>query len=504
MGVPKEQWEEPETTQQSYETSSHQNTPGNYPPEKVGWHDHEEAQHTPQPLRFSRTPGISTPSPAPGTRKYLDVSRLVTLPPPYPRHHPAVNNNHPELTATRNSVRILSDLAEIDKIKQKFEADSAKRREEAEKAASERRRTLRANLQQEIDSGNLGYADAGAIETDAKNSENDKKKDLEKAEYEQFQNQVIMPLNDLLTSRIDRATQLYDELAKTLFANGQNDVDMPQEEGDDRPELLEKLTLMKWIFEARESLHRAIYDILSDRNNRFREVVVTPYRLSGNTEKLKNAEAFFDEDASKRELAYANEVLNRARDFRTVVDSAVQRGVALQLSAFWDIAPPLADLLENIPPNLEGFNIQIPPSEFEENPAYRDHPMQYLLTLLDHTQKSTYQFIEAHTNLLCLLHEVKEAVVHAKARVLAVQAEDFDGTPVPTEDRAERARNMREGEERRLSEDLKEKVHVVQDQWSNALAESIGNVKERIGEWLLSTDGWDENLLDDGGIGVGA
>ena len=504
MGVPKEQWEEPEPAQHSYDTPSQQITPGNYPPEKVGWHEHDEAQNTPQPLRFSRTPGISTPSPAPGARKHLDVSRLVTLPPPYPRHHPAVNNNHPELTATRNSVRILSDLAEIAKIKEKFEVDSVKRREEFEKAASERRKALRANLQQEINSGNIGYADAGAIETDAQTSENDKKKELEKGEYEQFQNQVIMPLNDLLTSRIDRATQLYDDLAKTLFANGQNDVDMPQEEGDDRPELLEKLTLMKWIFEARETLHRAIYDILSDRNNRFRDVVVTPYRLSGNTEKLKSAEAFFNEDASKRELAYANEVLDRARDFRTVVDSAVQRGVALQLSAFWDIAPPLADLLETIPSNLEGFNIQIPPSELDENPAYHEHPMQYLLTLLDHTHKSTYQFIEAHTNLLCLLHEVKEAVVHAKARVLAVRPEDFDGTPIPAEDRAERARIMREAEERRLTEDLKEKVRVVQDQWRNALDESIGNVKERIGDWLVSTGGWDENLVEDGGIGVGA
>jgi hypothetical protein len=388
----------------------------------------------------------------------------------------------------------------VDRIKEAFTIDSSNRREEFAKEATERQRALRANLQQEINAGNLGYADAGAIEADSQAQENDKKKELEKSEYEKFQNQVIMPLNDLLTHRIDRASELYNDLSRRLFGNGQDDVDMPQEEGDDRPELLEKLTLLKWIFEARESLHRAIYDILSDRNNRFREVVVTPYRLSGNTEKLKSAEAFFDEDATKREYDFANEVLNRARDFRAVVDNAVQRGVALQLSAFWDIAPPLSRVVEKIPLNLEGFKIQIPPSELNENPSYREHPMQYLLTLLNHTEKSAYQFIEAHTNLLCLLHEVKGAVVNAKARVLATQVLEADGTPVSAEERGERARAMRRSEDARLTEDLKEKVRVVQDQWNNALAEGIRQAKERIGDWLLQTDGWDETLIEGDGI----
>ena len=501
MGVPKEQWADTADAPSSNLPPSEQGSATEYPPEKTGWHDQpQDANWTPQPLRFSQTPVGSSPSPAPGARYGLDVSRLVTLPPPYPRHHPAVNNNHPELSSIRSSVRVLSDLSEADQIKAEFATGSSKRRDEFDKTASERRQALRANLQQEINRGNIGYADAGAIEADSEARENDKKKELEKSEYEQFQTRVIMPLNDLLTSRIDRASELYNDLSHRLFDNGQNDVDMPQEEGDDRPELLEKLTLLKWIFEARESLHRAIYDILSDRNNRFREVVMTPYRLAGNTEKIKNAKAFFDEDAAKREYDYANDVLNRARDFRAVVDNAVQRGVALQLSAFWDIAPPLSRLVEKIPENLEGFHIQIPPSEFDENPSYHDHPMQYLLTLLSHTEKSAYQFIEAHTNLLCLLHEVKEAVVHAKARVLATQVVDGDGTPVCIEEREERARAMRQSEEGRLTEDLKEKVRMVQDQWNNALAEGIKSVKERIADWLLQTDGWDETLLDDGGI----
>ncbi|KAF4972440.1 hypothetical protein FSARC_1007 [Fusarium sarcochroum] len=497
MGVPKTQWVEEDQPSVVYEE---QGSSSEYPPEKTGWHDQSEPSLTPQPFGFSTTSNINSSPSSTNNRDHFDVSRLITMPPPYPRHHPAVNNKHPELTSIRTAVRALSQLNEVTKTKEGFAAESTKRREQFSKAAAERRQALRTNLQSEINSGSLSYADAGAIDADAKASEITKKKELEKSEYELFQNQVVLPLNELLTGRITRATELFDDLTRHLFDNGQIDADMPQEEGDDKPELLEKLTLLKWVFEAREGLHRAIYDLLSDRNGRYCEVVLTPYRLSGNTEKLKSAEAFFSEDSAKREYAFAHEVLERTRDFRGVVEKAVDHGVALQLSAFWDIAPPLCELLDNIPPDLEGFNIQIPASEIEENPSYVEHQMQYLFSLLLHAEKSTYQFIESHTNLLCLLHEVKEAVVHAKGKVLETQTQDETGTPIPKADSNARAQQMRQSEERRLTEDLKEKVRLVQDQWKSALGENITLVKERLGEWLLQMGGWDESL-EDGGVG---
>ncbi|OAA74323.1 hypothetical protein LEL_07904 [Akanthomyces lecanii RCEF 1005] len=496
MGVSKDQWAEESTET----TGAGEGSSSQYPPEKTGWHEQDEPSWTPQPQRFSTNSTDSTCSPATKTEG-LDVSRLVTMPPPYPRHHPAVNNNHPELTETRTAVRGLSELGEMDDTKEKFALASSKRREDFATATAERRRALRENLQKELGAGNIGYADAAVIEADSEAQERDKAKELEKKEYEHFQNGVIVPLNELLSVRIAKATELFDNLASQLFGSGQNDADMPQEEGDDRPELLEKLTLLKWIFETREFLHRTIFDLLTDRNARYRDVVLTPYRLSGNTEKLKSAEEFFAADASNRENAYANEVLNRAREFRSVVDSAVQRGVALQLSAFWDIAPPLHGLVDNIPPNLEGFEIQIPPSEFDENPAYRDHPLQYLFSLLLHAEKSTYQFIESHTNLLCLLHEVKEAVVNGKGRVLETQLQEADGTPITAETRVARAQKMRQDEGRRLTADLQEKVREVQEQWNNALGEELKNVKERTREWLLETGGWDETL-EEGDFGA--
>lgn len=512
MSVPKEAREALQWLDSPGESSAREAS-NEYPPEKQGWHEQQPdetyQQFTPQPTRTSlQSQTLSLPNtPNPN---YSDISRLITLPPPYPRHHPAVNNSHPDLAEIRASVRALSDLAEVDATKDRFNRDSRALRDEAEAAATKRGKALRANLQQEVGLGRMTYSEAAAIERDSGESEKQTSKELEKKDFDRFQTAVVVPLNDLLTSRITKATQLFDELRSRLFVETREpNPNMPQEEGDEHPELLEKLTLLKWIFEARELLHRAVYDLLSDRNDRYREMVIMPYRLAGNEEKMAHASAFFAEDAGKRALAFASEVLQRTKEFHDVVEENVVRGVEVQLSAFWDIAPPLCRLLDRVPlgppgpggaqdnddedeaewdgRTLADFRIQIPQAEIVENPSYVDHPLQYFFSLLLHSEKSTYQFIESQTNLFCLLHEVKEAVVAAQARVME---EDGRGR--------DEVEGMKRTEGRRLTHDLQEKVRVVQDQWKSALGDRVTHVKERVGGWLLETGGWDESLEERG------
>lgn len=491
MGVPKEarealQWiEEP----QSSPASSSKRASNGYPLEKTGWHDADQLStphaHSRNSIASSST-APNTPSPMPNPDA-LDVSRLVTLPPPYPRHHPAVNNNHPDLTQIRDSIRIVGDLIEIDNIKEGFKQGSTKMRTEAAEAVKQRRQTLRQNLQQDIASGVIGYADAAAIEAEATADEHNKAKELEKADFDNFQTAVVMPVNEILQSRINKATELFNSLRSQLF--DETNPNLPQEEGDEQPELLEKLTLLKWIFEARETLHRALYDLLSDRNDRYRDLVLIPYKLAEEQDKVDSAKAFFVEDGAKRALAHSTEVLQRTQEFRDIVEETVVRGVEVQLNAFWDIAPPLKRLLDKIPQDMEGFQIQIPTGEYAENPSYVDHPLQYLFSLLLHAEKSTYQFIESQTNLLCLLHEVKEACVSAKAKVMENDRMD-----------AARVEGMKTEEGTRLTDDLKDKVRLVQDQWKSALGETVDGVKERVGGYLLETGGWDESF-EEGGVG---
>lgn len=512
MSVGKEAREALQWVDSPVEGSSQRESSNEYPPEKQGWHESPAEQSYTQTYSTPTFASIQKSMSLPNTPNpnYLDVSRLVTLPPPYPRHHPAVNNNHPDLVDIRASVRTLSELSEVDASKSRFNQDSRAMRDDAVEAANKRRQALRQNLQQEVGLGRMTYAEAAAIEADSSETEKQTTKDLEKKDFDRFQTAVVMPLNELLTNRINKATQLFDELRSRLFVeNREPNPNMAQEEGDEQPELLEKLTLLKWIFETRELLHRAVYDLLSDRNDRYREMVIMPYRLAGNEEKMAHASAFFAEDASKRALAFASEVLHRTDEFHDVVEENVSRGVEVQLSAFWDIAPPLCRLLDRVPTttassehgegtsasgaaarSLADFRIQIPQTEIVENPSYVDHPLQYLFSLLLHAEKSTYQFIESQTNLFCLLHEVKEAVLVARARVKEEGQAGGGGK--------QEAETFKREEGQRLTDDLKEKVRVVQEQWRSALGESIGHVKERVGEWLLETGGWDESLEDRG------
>ncbi|KUJ21801.1 uncharacterized protein LY89DRAFT_384646 [Mollisia scopiformis] len=462
--------------------------PDEYPQEKVGWHDQDlSLQKTPSKSPAMFSPALMTPNP-----HDLDVSRLVTLPPPYPRHHPAVNNNHPDLTAIRTTVRQLSDYTEVEATKERFTHTSAQMAEEQKVAATKRRNSLRQTISREIEAGTMTYADAAAMEASAAASEAEKTKKASKVDFELFQSQVVIPLNDLLMDRVARATELFDQLKSKLFVDAQEqNPTTTQEEGDEQPELLEKLTLLKWIFEAREQLHRELFDLLSDRNDRYKDMVITPYRLANNNDKVANAESFFADDATKRKLAFEQEVLKRTEEFLDVIEENVVRGVEVQLSAFWDIAPSLSRIIEKIPRgNLDGFRIQIPAAEYEENESYVDFPMQYLYSLLGHCEKSTYQFIESQINLLCLLHEVKSGVTAANCRLMRAQRVQQGEKE---EDVERELGEVETDEEVRLTDDLKEKVRVVEELWGSALGRELGGCKGMVEGFLKECGGWDDD-----------
>ncbi len=81
----------------------------------------------------------------------------------------------PQIRINIANQEITNQQKQIDNAKERFAIASSKRREEFSQAASQRRQSLRANLQREINAGNLGYADAAAIESDSQDQERDKK-----------------------------------------------------------------------------------------------------------------------------------------------------------------------------------------------------------------------------------------------------------------------------------------------------------------------------------------
>ncbi|EEP80438.1 predicted protein [Uncinocarpus reesii 1704] len=455
--------------------------PNEYPPEKVGWHEQLPATQA----------GVRRASSNREAQK-LDISRLVTLPPPYPRHYPGVNNNHPDLGFYRTTVRSVTELSELRETYQNHEMKFQKLREDYQRRIKEERQDFRLRVNQAIEEGTITYAEAAEAEAGRRAKENDREKQLAQKEFDSYQEEVLRPMQSVLKDRINVVSACINELQEKLFDSAENQTpNQAQEEGDERPELLEKLTQLKWLFEAREQLYREEYDLLSKCNEKFRTVVTLPYQQSKNIEKIKETDNFFIRDAQTRQANFASETLMRFENIMTVIESNVSRGVETQLSAFWDIAPSILTVLQKIPEDLRGFTVMIPQKEYDENPSYYQNPLQYLYSLLSHAEKATYQFIESQTNLLCLLHEVQSGLTHSSCKSMEIQRIN-SGEPAEAV-KAEMQESLSE-EERVLTADLKDKVGMVEDQWREALGSQLQSVKQRVQQRLMEEGGWDEVL----------
>lgn len=493
MGLPKEarehlQWSDPELqprTSPGLEPS--QLGPKDYPPEKVGWHESEPPASSPGFTRVMRRP--SHPD-------KLDVSRLVTLPPPYPRHHPAVNNNHPDLSALRSTLRLLNDEKETIETRQHYDVDATTNslRPESPSVAAERRRNLRRRIQEQVSQGAISFAEAAREEAVFETGEQKRSRNQAKKAFDHFQSMVLGPLNAIYSGKIARASAAMDQLGESLSydARSQNP-NQTQEEGDEQPELLEKLTLMKWFHEAREQLHRDQFALEGDSDTRYKSMILAPYQQTGNHEKVREVESFFSKDSQERKSTFEQNALKRMESFLKTVEDHVTRGAETQLSAFWDIAPPLHAIIQRVPLDLDGFEIAIPPEEYEENPSYHEFPTQYLYSLLEHAGKSAYQFIESQTNLLCLLHEVRTGNMKAGCRLLETQRMLAGEEKSAVE---QEMLDIRQGEDATLTSDLKERVGLVEEQWRQALGKGLEELEDRIKTFLFESGGWDESLED--------
>ena len=461
-----------------------------YPPEKTGWHDQIEPSVAPSPQAtgyLRSTP--NTPDPY-----KLDISRLVTLPPPYPRHHPALNNNHPELASIRTNLRLLNDREGLANVRMSHREKLTATSQRDVEATENRRIHLRSRIQDQIKEGAMSFAQAAKAEADFEALETRKISERAQSDYHAFEKDVFGPLQALYSKNILKANTSIDHLKSGLFKDAQSsDPTSTQVEGDEEPELLEKLTLLKWFFEAREHLHIELFEMEKERSEYYKNVVVVPYRLAGSEDKAYDAEQFFFRDNRDRKLEFEKQAVQRFEDVLSVIEENVTRGVEDQLSAFWDIAPGLLATVQKVPQNLSNLDILIPTQEYAENLSYYDFPAQYLHSLLIHAEKSAYQFIESQTNLLCLLHEVKNCVMIAGSRLLEMQRQ-LAGEDFSSVEREMKA--VRDHEERRLTDDLKEKVALVEGQWGEALGKGLEDCKHRVKLFLVEQGGWDDNLQE--------
>jgi len=454
-------------------------------PESFGVYADQE-----EPSGVERVPGHGDPS----DRMALDISRFITLPPPYPRHHPAVNNSHPSLGTYRNAVRALGDLSEVKRRRSRHRLDVEALQTEQQEKTVEGQKMFKANIQAQINEGSITYAEAAEAEQALRLEEHQSEKTCLQAEFDTLQDAVINPCHHVLMKRETELSGHIDELTQTLMAEMQtHNLDRPQQEGDAMPEMLEYLTQLKWLFETRESIHQEIFDLLSERNDKYKAIVMLPYHQGGQLDKIRDAEQFFNRDRLERQKKFCEESLGRYEAFAVLVEDTVGQEVELQSSAFWDIAPGLLELVQKIPDALEQMGpIAIPEAEYVENPTYHSFPQQYLYSLLNHAETSTYQFIESQISLHCLRHEVKGGLLGVQCRAgEARQAcAEIDG-PLPGPDPT----STRREQEASATAELKQQVTMIEEQWLDALGSALQGKKAQVKDFLQTVGGWDESML---------
>lgn len=268
-----------------------------------------------------------------------------------------------------------------------------------------------------------------------------------------------------------------------------------QTEGDERPELLEQLTLLKWLFEAREQLQKQDFDASMQRLKMRSQAYREHCKAKGDYQQQFQEELRLAQHLQQNQHYFAEQATQRYSQLLEIVERHVSRGVEVQLSAFWDIAPALLEVVQKIPVqdaySLAGLSVTIPGKELAENPSYRQFPLQYLLDTLTHAKKSAYQFIESQTNLLCLLHEVRTAAMSAELRLNEIRR-------VMSGAEAENARtdmmNVKRQREEEETGVLKERVGFLEGQWESALGKEIEVAVERVSRFLQEQGGWEEGM----------
>jgi hypothetical protein len=420
-----------------------------YPPDRKGYSRSR-----------SRAPSSSRPR-GHSTRKRtavktsLDIAPLLTLLPSWPKEYPAINNCHPRLDVFRDLVRTLNDLSQLTILKTRF-AEKTDLGKDAFATESQRRRISQAERIQGLYSrGDLHYDEMERLNLDFEREEAKIQHEAAEEEFKAFDAEVVTPAHRDLHERISAASAAYADLCTLIRARNPLASD-----SDQQPELLEYLTALKWIFDVRETLHKHIFDLLAERNERYKSLILAPLRNARDQSRFQSTSAFFQQDATTRAGEFHKARIVRHEQFMDVVERQVTLGVEEARSKFWEIAPLVMECLEKIPDSLDNVVPIVPPEESVEHPEWVTQPMRYLERKIAEAEGAMKALgLEEGEGLLCLLHGVKTALARAKA-----DGGGGDGA----------------SEERRLTEDLKEKVGMIEEEWREGLGRLLERVKEDV------------------------
>ncbi|KAK6352636.1 hypothetical protein TWF730_009454 [Orbilia blumenaviensis] len=417
----------------------------------------------------------------------LDIQPLLAIVPPYPRQFPASDNSHPSLQKTRKAITDLKDLRVIHKLKFDFTTSLPRIQDEYAAEARARKVAHQDYIQRLFNEGRVTYEEMDRLTAEFERREGDAKADELQKEFDRFQKEVVTPSHTELMDRIDKATSLMETIQTDISSSAKANISI--REG---PELLEKLNIMRSIFETRELLYGEINTLIADRDSRYKEVTIAPFLNEGDTDGIREAEEFFSDAAKQTQVTADKDAVERAKSFLDKVEKDVIVGVESEVSNFWDVAPTLTGLLEKIPTDLSNFRPIIPDEEFYSNANYAQFPLLYLKKKLDYVGNSIYQHAQAQMRLLNFSVDITLLWTNTKwalgdsERILAGEEEQRAVWQVERQKKEEEVKQTKNWEE---------KVKIVQEEWSQSVGNKLSEIKKRIIDQLAQQEGWSNELL---------
>jgi len=245
--------------------------------------------------------------------------------------------------------------------------------------------------------------------------------------------------------------------------------------------LLEKLMLLKSLYNAREQCYKELFDLQTESNVRYEKVVLAPYSPPDNALKMNEARKFFCDDYAARLITYRREVIGRSEQLLTLLEKLIDRSIEGLSFYFVELALSVQDMFHRVSRiGLNGLKVEVPQ---HEDSSYHERPLRYLYRLLLHAEKLLPQLIASQAKLLQLLTGTRDELKVSQRTFVQPRAITESDNEILDKDIQEVEKDGG------FIADLNQRVEFVKEQWEGELRPVLTSCKENLEDFLVEYGG---------------
>jgi hypothetical protein len=194
----------------------------------------------------------------------------------------------------------------------------------------------------------IGYGDISALEEDFKLAEREKKSKEDKEEYGSFVNEVFTRgynhFQEEIKQLMDQYVNCMDLMKDTIAGKG------ALEAHNDKPDISQVMAAFVALYKKIELRHDAVFQVVVERDKRFKKTVIQPLYSAGNIPEVKKMEKHFDEADKKSALEAAKKRDQRAKQFMRPIEDNTLNTLREDLDYMDEVTQAVHKILLALPP----------------------------------------------------------------------------------------------------------------------------------------------------------